>query len=227
MRYPGARQGARGDGCQAAAGGPRGAAAHWWAPQIGAACGAQGSGGSNASASAKSEATGGGASPPCDSRHKGQCIPAPAPGKVGPVGAPLSASGVAARVRPSPARSPAASAGMLRGPLLVHTSMPWAGAGTSADVTMGASVANAISPSASKAQARDPRRVNVKVRRSIPCMVYGGCKSAKEKSKRQMRCQHKRGGLCWPSLRAWTSRRACRGGARLRRRRARWCLPAP
>ena len=220
---------AQGEGGQASGGGPRGAVAHWWAPQIGAACGAQGSAGALGSASTKNGGTGGGARPPCDSRHKGQCMPGPAPGRGASLGAPLSAPGAAAKARPLPARSPAASANTVRGPPLVHTSMPWAGPGSIAPVTRGASVANAISPSASQAQARARRRLRPKVKRGIPGMAYGGCKLAKGIKSEVADALPARawGRLRWPSLRAWSARCACRVGARPRRCWARPWPPAP
>jgi hypothetical protein len=177
MTYPDARQGAQGKRCQAARGGPRGAAAPWWAPYRGAACGAHASAGGMARASVKSAAAGGGASPPCDSRHKAQCMPGPAPGGGLSAGALLWPAGQASSAMSPLACAPVASANTVRGPLLLHTSMPWAGAGTSAPVTSGASVPNAISPSASQAQARVRTRLSVRVRRRISCMVFSGCKS--------------------------------------------------
>ena len=86
-------------------------------------------------------------------------MPGPAPGGGPSAGAPLLAPDGVAKARPSPARSPLAFAITVRGPLLVHTSMPCTGAGANAPVTKGATVANAISTSASQAQARLRKRL--------------------------------------------------------------------
>ena len=145
-----------GGGRQAWRGGPRGAAARWWAPLTGAASGGHGGASDRSCVAAKKAVAGGGARPPCESRHRGQWPPARLPGAgwSAPCAAPASA-----------ARSSDPSGARVRGPLLVQTSRPWPGpcVAASACVSVGESVANAISHTASQARKRTLRRAKSRV----------------------------------------------------------------
>ena len=152
-----------GRGHQAWEGGPRGAAARWWAPLAGATRGAHGGVGEGSLNVAKQEGSGGGGRPPCERTQSGQCPSTRVPGAGGPSG---SGAGKvrAGSTEPANARK--------RGPPLVQTSRPWAGpwADASAWVRVGDSAAKATRHTASQAHARQRSRTS----RGIRTMINNG-----------------------------------------------------